>query len=418
MGISSYMTRHRAVIGAWLAWAIGLSLFQYFVVSRLPARPVDRALGWTASQTGLDERAVNARLSVPFLAERVAWDSEFYLSIAIAGYEDPMVRKVVIPGLGAFSLNYAFMPGYPFAIRVAMAPFRGFGVSEAGSAVIAGGAVSLISALFAALALSRLAGGSKRREDEGTRAAWFLLVFPSGFFLAQVYTESLFLALALWAIAFARDRRWTVAAILASCAVLTRGAGVALVPAIAIVGAQRIGRVTRRVRAESRRPRLSAREIIGIAEAIIPLGVFAVWKLSYLGTRFDIVERAFFGRILDPAASIRSWLAAFAAIGAGKGETATYYLLELLSLVAIVVSTAQGARRHPDLAAFGVVAIALAFFSVVPQGLVRYALSCPLVFVMASRYTGKRTAERAYTLASVLLMAFLAVLFSLDMWVG
>jgi hypothetical protein len=317
------------------------------------------------------------------------------------------------------------------AIRLAAAPLRTFGIKDAAAAVVAGVSVSLVSALFAAVALSRLAGGRKRGGDEGTRAAWFMLVWPAGFFLAQVYSEALFLALALWAILHAREGRWTAAAILASCAVLTRGAGVALVPAIAIAAAIRIHRVASRSIGGSDNDasardndanmaaRLSARELIGIAEAIlVPLGVFAVWKLSYLGTRFDIVERAFFGRSIDPEASIRSWLAAFAAIGSGKGDTAAYYLLELVSLVAVVVSTVLGARKHPDLAAFGALAFGLAFASVVPQGLVRYALSCPLVFVMAARSTGNTGAERAYTLASALLMAFLAVLFSLDMWVG
>ncbi len=449
-----FLEKNRSVVAIWLAWAVALSLFQGFVAARFSSRPVDRALAWTVAETGRDTRAVKARLSVPYLSERVAWDSEFYLSIAIAGYDDPVVRKVVIPGTGAFSLDYAFMPGYPAAIRVAMAPLLVIGVESAGAAAIAGVAVSSLASLFAAIALARLARGSWRHSrramdargvralarEEGTRAAWLMLVFPSGFFLAQVYTEALFLAFALWAIAFARDRRWFGTALLASCAVLTRAAGVALVPAIAIVAGGHIAQASRKTTelragvAPGIAPDVDAKiarngggldgrertmELLGIAEAIlVPLSVFIVWKLSVLGTRFDIVERAFFGRAIDPVASIRSWLSAFASIGAGKGDAAAYYALELASLVAALASAAWGFRRHPDLAVFGLATLALSFFSCVPQGLVRYALSCPLVFVLAARLTRNRGAERAYATASVLLMGFLAALFTLDMWVG
>lgn len=53
--------------------------------------------------------------------------------------------------------------------------------------------------------------------------------FPSGFFLAQVYTEGLFVGLAFSSLALLRKERFGWAALLAVLATFTRAAGVLLV---------------------------------------------------------------------------------------------------------------------------------------------------------------------------------------------
>jgi Gpi18-like mannosyltransferase len=62
-------------------------------------------------------------------------------------------------------------------------------------------------------------------EDGGVRAAFYLLIFLSGFFLAQVYAEGLYIGLIVGALAFLAARKWAWAALLAALAVWTRPGG-------------------------------------------------------------------------------------------------------------------------------------------------------------------------------------------------
>jgi hypothetical protein len=43
------------------------------------------------------------------------------------------------------------------------------------------------------------------------RTVLLISIFPSAFFLFAPFTEALFLALAVWCIAMARERRWLLA---------------------------------------------------------------------------------------------------------------------------------------------------------------------------------------------------------------
>ena len=168
----------------------------------------------------------------PTLNAHVAFDSEYYVSIAVVGYDDPEVPQYDGPD-GDVPLNYAFMPAYPLTMRVVAAPLGWLGMEPIPAAVVAGVAVSLVATLVAMLALYSLA---RRHLGEGgaLRAAFYLLIFPSGFFLAQVYTEALFLALSFGALALVADRRPLLAGLVAIVAVLTRPVGIALVLPIGI----------------------------------------------------------------------------------------------------------------------------------------------------------------------------------------
>ena len=220
------------LVGVWVAWGACVLAFQELVVARLqPDRP-DHVLVWTAEETGVRRFGGRPYLAEPTLNTHVAFDSEYYISIAVVGYDDPDVPQYDGPD-GDVPLNYAFLPAYPLTMRVVAAPLGWLGMDPIPAAVVAGVAVSLLATLIAMLALYSLA---RRHLGEGgaLRAAFYLLIFPSGFFLAQVYTEALFLALSFGALALIADRRPLLAGVLAIAAVLTRPVGIALVLPIGI----------------------------------------------------------------------------------------------------------------------------------------------------------------------------------------
>ena len=103
------------LVGIWLAWGACLLAFQELVVARLqPDRP-DHVLVWTAEETGVRRFGGRPYLAEPTLNTHVAFDSEYYVSIAVVGYDDPEVPQYDGPD-GDVPLNYAFMPLYPTLI--------------------------------------------------------------------------------------------------------------------------------------------------------------------------------------------------------------------------------------------------------------------------------------------------------------
>jgi hypothetical protein len=143
------------------------------------------------------------------------WDSVFFLRIAEHGYN------------AADGAAAAFYPLYPVLVGIA-------GRVLFGHYVLAGIVVSLGAAFGASVLLYRLA--EQRLGAEGARrAVLYLAVFPMTLFLQAVYSESLFLLLALAAFALAERGRFAGAGAAAGLALLTRIAGVALVPALVLI---------------------------------------------------------------------------------------------------------------------------------------------------------------------------------------
>ena len=148
------------------------------------------------------------------------WDSVFFLRIAEHGYD---------------RTSAAFAPLYPGLVWLV-------GHAFFGQYVIAGIAVSLAAALGSFILLHRIAE-ERLGADGARRTVLYLAVFPMALFLQAVYSESLFLLLVLAAFALAERQRFAGAGTAAGLAILTRGAGVALLPALALLAWRRRDRL-------------------------------------------------------------------------------------------------------------------------------------------------------------------------------
>jgi hypothetical protein len=147
------------------------------------------------------------------------WDSVWFLRIAEHGYGT------------ASGAAAAFYPLYPLTLA-------GLGRLFGGHYLLAGILVSLAATLASFQLLYKLA--EDRLGAEGARrAVLYLAVFPMSLFLQAVYSESLFLALALGAFFLGERRRWLGAGVATGLAVLTRIAGVALLPALVLMAWRR-----------------------------------------------------------------------------------------------------------------------------------------------------------------------------------
>lgn len=133
------------------------------------------------------------------------FDTPWYLFIAHSGYVETIAS--------------VYFPLYPMLIHLGMAVF---GPEHDFLIALAISNLSLLVALFGLAKYARMADLSPRL----TQAV--LLAYPLAFFLAAGYTESLFLACAVWAFVHARKGRWLLASLCGALAVATRVTGVIL----------------------------------------------------------------------------------------------------------------------------------------------------------------------------------------------
>ena len=165
------------------------------------------------------------------------------LGYALAGsaYRFDAGDYLVIAGQGYGPASHhllAFFPLYPLLIRE-LTPV-------VGNDVLAGVLISAVSFLAALIGLHRLTELHLGRAAAGVTVA--LVAFaPLSFFFTAVYTESLFLALAVGAMLAADRGRFRLACGLGALATLTRPVGILLVVGLAVARLRQTGRPDRRL---------------------------------------------------------------------------------------------------------------------------------------------------------------------------
>jgi len=396
--------------------------FQHWIGARLELTPPDNALSWTAGETMPHSQDGKPTLFDPFMNEHAAWDSEFYLSIAIAGYDDPNVRGITSdfswgnylqticvpqPDTECAALNYAFFPLYSWLTWVMSLPLRLLPLTAIARATLAAVIVSLLGALGAMLSLYFMSRESLG-EDGGSRAAFYFLIFPSGFFLAQVYTEGLFLGLTFGALAFLLARKWGWSALLAALAVWARPGGAILLLPMAIVWLM------------DRAWQGNWKSVLMRGSAVLaPVISYGIWSISPLAEKFHRVESLFFSRkLLAIGTSVDVWGQALQTFAQGNSQAKVYYALEFAAILLAIAACLLIFRERPEISAFGLAMIFFSLTSGVPQGMIRYVLAAPAMFWVLARWGGNPAFDKIWTLVSVLLLGVEAMLFSFNFWVA
>ncbi|MFE1361255.1 MULTISPECIES: glycosyltransferase family protein [Streptomyces] len=192
------------------------------------------------------------------LAER--WDAVWYARIAENGYG-------YTAHLGERTEHdLAFFPLYP-ALERGLSTVLPLSVPDAGLAV------SWTAGLAAAWGLYAVAFLVTGRRAAGVVLAALWAAVPPGFVQSMAYTETLFTALAAWALYAVLTGRWYTAGALAVAAGLTRPSGLAVVAAVLAGGALEL---RRRRRADPR---------VLTAMALAPLGWLGY--VGYVGVRLS-----------------------------------------------------------------------------------------------------------------------------------
>jgi len=414
----------RFILPLWLAWVLIVIGFQALATARFLPQWPDRAQIWTEKVTGSQYQKGDVYLLDPFMNDQVAWDSEYYLGMATGGYQDLRIPTLTTsgnripanePGInlkGSYSLSYAFFPLYPWTMWLVHWPLKIFRLDPIATSTLAGVLVSALGTLAGMLALYDLARDSLE-EDGAMRAVFYLLIFPTGFFLVQVYSEGLFVGLAFGCLAMLKRKQWIPAALLGAAAALTRAVGVTLVIPMAIAWV-RTGE-WRQVFSGGVPWRPLGRAVLVLA----PMVTFLIWKFSYLGSAFDYVEAHFFGRgLLNLGYALLAWADAFNSLFTGNPERTAYFITEFIGLTIGVVTCVAYRKYNPEIAWFSLAVFVISWGSGPAQGIQRYILVAPAVFLMLARWGRNPIFDRAWTIFSLLLMGLLAMLFAFNYWVA
>jgi hypothetical protein len=214
------------------------------------------------------------------------WDSHWYLSIAEGGY-------AVLGPLATVQSNVAFFPLYPWLVR-AVNGLLGHSFPRASSLYLSALVVSNACALVALALLVRLTLRVTGSAAAASRAALYVLVFPTGFVLSSAYPESLFLLLALASVLAAQGGRFAWAGLFGFLSALTRPGGVLVAVPIAWLALEPAETAGSESRRAAPRAAFAALPVFGLA-----LHAANLWRLT--GDPLALFHaQAAWGRVLAP----------------------------------------------------------------------------------------------------------------------
>jgi hypothetical protein len=323
------------------------------------------------------------------------WDAGWYRHIATHGYVDQAVRS-------AGQRNVAFYPLYPLTMRLASLP----GLDPLAAGIL----VSNLAFLAALLLLHRMVR-ARFGADAAFRCVLLLSVFPFSFYFSAVYSESLFLLLAVGSLYLAHQARWAAASLCALLCGATRAPGLALAPALGLLYLERIRFDLRKVRPD----------VLWIGLSVLGPAIF----YAYLHVQFGDPWLAFKatrvagwwqgGFTLKPVE--RAVRAMRSLENLRTGQFPVVFNLNLLAAALCLGSLVSVFRRQP--LAWGVFSLLIVASGVLqPGGWGRYVLPAFPVFLAWGVGLESRWAFTGAVVVSTLLLALLTILYTHWYWVA
>lgn len=316
----------------------------------------------------------------------IHWDAGWFLRVAGQGYDFD---------------SAPFFPLFPLMIRLLTLVTR--------DSVAAGFLISNISIFIAFYLLYRMV-----KDDYGEEVAlttvFVLMFFPTAIFFTSIYSESPFLAFALGAFYYARQKKWLAASVLGALAAFTRNIGVVLFFAFLYMNYKENDH------------RLNLKQALQLLLIPFSLAVFMAVLWKYTG---------------DPLAFAHSlnreyWgYRHFAYPGAGQllnlslffKNSEFYSLFESGMAILFLFLVLQSFKYIKDRSflIFLVFGFLIPFSSVVdnlPLGMPRYILVLFPGYITLSRILHKYNLVNVYSIVSVFVFSVISVVFIIGRWIS
>ncbi len=321
------------------------------------------------------------------------WDSPHYMFIAENGYVNQ----------GDPANFIVFFPLYPLLVRLITFDFAYVNLS--------GLIISNVSSLVAVVYLFKL-GKLDHGDSVAKKAVLYLSVFPTAYFLSAVFTESLFLALVIASLYYARKANWSFAGVLGLLAALSRLAGLLLLPVLLVEYLHQKGWKIRNVE-----PKL-----LWTSLPLLGFLVYLVINFQVTGDFFAFleIERVHWYQTLDP---LGGWLNA---IGWARGGSfpdsftigysqVIFAIFGFLMCFAAFLSCFRF-RLRPCYFVFmlfsWLLSVSTGFWISVP----RYVLAMFPIFIVLALLSSKKAVTTAITAVSLAGLCFFTWLFVTGAW--
>lgn len=362
-----------------------LSLFVPLVFSELFI-PYRQGYSYTSLLYFLDDTKsiVSHFLFLPW----ANFDGVYYMLIAANGY----------------TVNAGFFPLFPLSIHLATSIFANIIAFDAIQYFTVLTLVSLYF-LLSLMIMHKLI----RIDYKENIAVWsivFMLLFPTSFFFAAFYSESLFLLLTLSSFYFARRKRWILAGVCGGLLTATRLVGIAIIPAL----------VCEFIKSEKTLFKKKSLYLL-----IAPLGTFAyMWfNLQKWGNAFYFIEaqgnlqnnRTVDGIVFIPQTIFR-YFKIISTVSPSQFEWFVA-LLEITTFVfvSVLLYVAWKKKIRFSYLLFAVLAILIPTLSGTFSGLPRYSLVLFPIFIALALLKNK-VPQIVYLVTGAILLFILFMLFS------
>jgi hypothetical protein len=341
--------------------------------------------GWATIPPLADEG-----VAFPLVGVWQRWDACWYSKIATFGYE-------------ANENSVNFWPLFPL-LTALVGRVLGAGAVALSGLIVAG------AAFIAAIEGLRRLAGRDFGPEVAERTILAISFFPTAFFFFAPFTESLFLALSVWALVGARERCWSLALAAGFLASLTRIQGLFLMLPIAweagmawrasgLSRGRRLGPIDRRL-------------VLSAVAAVAPLagfGAFLAFSLAVAGKTPLDTQDAWGGRNFH-----WPWDVAIASWNWAVDRHDPLQFLNLATLIGFGLAIVVGLRRLP--VAYSLIAIpqvALLATRLQPTPLTstaRYLLVVFPVFILLAQVKDRRL-QLAWLAGSIMFLTILLLEF-------
>ncbi|MGA9141916.1 MAG: hypothetical protein WBZ29_16945 [Methanocella sp.] len=350
------------ILGLFIATRIALTAVGY----------VAHQVLWKQSFTGLEA----------FTKIWTVWDGSWYISIAKNGYSALPVNDVNMA-------NYAFFPLYPALVRLASFAFGDYALS--------GIIVSNICLLVACYYIYRYVGLDSD-EAAARRSVKYLLLFPAAFVFSAVLTESLFIALVVACLYYARKGNWLAAGILGFFVPLARLPGLAIVVPLVYEYLRQHGATLRHIPdARSIARSILRPEIIMLSLPLFGLGLFAAGNYYLTGDflGFMRIQSTWGGRMVLPPVELLARL---------NPTNGAIFTGAIFTIAALALMLLFYRKVDPGAWMLGIILILIPLFSAQScYSMLRYLAVVFPLFIIAAKITKDRRIDNALTVVLIIL---------------
>jgi Gpi18-like mannosyltransferase len=347
------------------------------------------SLGYAAAYTTAFERGASTEPLQLIMDQFSKWDSPHYMFIAENGYVNE----------GDPANFIVFFPLYPLLVKLITFDFTYVNLS--------GLIVSNVCSIAVVIYLFKLVKFD-HSDSVAKKAVLYLSVFPTAYFLSAAYTESLFLALVIASIYYARNSKWPLAGFLGSLASLTRIAGLLLLPVLVVEYFHQ------------KEWKIKATNLKLFWTSLPVFGFLAYLIISYLVTggffTFMEIERVHWYQTLDPVGGLSGALGWLVSNEFPRNLTLGYAQVIFAVFGFLMVLASYMAKLRPSYQVYllltWMLSVSTGFWISVP----RYVLTMFPMFTILALYSQKRIVTITIVAISSVALGYFTWLFATGAW--